>query len=102
MGTNSRPSQQLARATNWLRLVFHSIVCSSGPDACALGARCYEAKALIGRLMAPPPPHPPPSMMDWSAEAAEGRSGSGGGGAGLHSIVELLQHYVACQVRRCR
>jgi hypothetical protein len=75
-------------ASNWLRLLFHSAVCSSnGSYSCGLGARCDEAKNILAQIM--------------SAESSRVAAPSAAtGSAELSSITSLLLHYLSCKVRK--
>jgi hypothetical protein len=66
----------MENAKNWLRVLFHAVVCPRGID-CPLGARCSEAKRTIGQIM---------STSERRAKPE------------TDSIKELLRHYVSCEV----
>jgi hypothetical protein len=74
-----RTSEQcsMENANNWLRLLFHAVVCPCGLE-CPLGARCAEAKRTIGQIM---------SSSERRAQPE------------IDSIKGLMRHYVSCEVR---
>lgn len=44
---NSAESEVLKNARNWLRLIFHCMICSHAPGSCPLKDRCTNTKELL-------------------------------------------------------